>query len=86
MFSYEAVCRDQTAYLIMQRIDELKYEFPDDFPEDARDLVRKLLREEPSERIGAVDIEVLKAHTFFTGVHLGPISTSGSLFVHLKIL
>jgi hypothetical protein len=51
----------------MQRIDEMKFEFPDDFPELAKDLVNQLLREEPSERLGADDIENLKAHEFFAG-------------------
>lgn len=52
----------------MQKIDDLQYEFPEDFPPEARDLVSSLLREEPSERLGADDIELLKGHAFFSGM------------------
>jgi hypothetical protein len=61
-----AMCRDKTSYLTMQRIDDLQFEFPDNFPADAKSLVSELLREEPTDRLGADDIEKLKAHAFFS--------------------
>lgn len=54
----------------MQRIDALQYAFPDDFDAVARDLVEQLLVQEPSERLGADDLEKLKGHAFFAGAVL----------------
>lgn len=42
-------------YLIYQRILSLDYEIPEDFDEDALDLVKSLIKLEPSERLGAND-------------------------------
>lgn len=55
-------------YLTFQLITALELDFPDGFPAAARDLVEKLLREEPSRRLGARDIAELRAHPFFAGV------------------
>lgn len=68
-----AVCRDSTAYLIMQRIDALQYEFPEEFNAVAKDLVSQLLVEEPSERLGSDDLAKLKEHAFFAGMCLCPV-------------
>ncbi|GAB9476255.1 Agc/pdk1 protein kinase [Globisporangium polare] len=49
-----------------------KFEFPASVPEDTQDLIRRLLIQEPEERIGASQDEVgyaeLKNHPFFNGV------------------
>ena len=68
-----AVYRDSTAYLIMQRIDALQYEFPEEFDAAAKDLVSQLLVEEPSERLGSDDLAKLKEHAFFAGMCLCPV-------------
>lgn len=51
----------------MQRIDDLKYEFPENFPPDAQDLVKKVFQEDPSLRLGARNLEDVKNHAFFKG-------------------
>lgn len=42
-------------YLIYQKIQNLDYNYPDDFDPNARDLVSSLIILEPSERLGATD-------------------------------
>lgn len=55
-------------YLTFQLITNRELEFPENFPAAARDLVEKLLRAEPSERLGAAGLAPLRAHPFFSGV------------------
>ncbi|XP_065580101.1 3-phosphoinositide-dependent protein kinase 1-like isoform X3 [Artemia franciscana] len=58
-------------YAIFQKIMKLEYEYPDGFPDDARDIVTQLLVLEPSERLGAKDIgsyTSVKSHPFFSGL------------------
>jgi 3-phosphoinositide dependent protein kinase-1 len=58
-------------YDVFQKIIKVEYEFPEDFPEDAKDLVNQMLRFNPSQRLGCGSIEEnlcmvsLKAHRFF---------------------
>ncbi|PAV86944.1 hypothetical protein WR25_25612 [Diploscapter pachys] len=62
---------DESEYLIFKRIQKLLYKFPDDFPEDAKDLVEKILVLQPTERLGAVENgggEAVTKHSFFEGV------------------
>lgn len=42
-------------YLIYQKIQNLDYEYPDDFNQEARDLIDSLVKLEPLERRGALD-------------------------------
>lgn len=42
-------------YHIYQKIQNLDYEYPDEFDPNARDLVSSLIKLEPSERLGATD-------------------------------
>ena len=44
-------------------------------PEDARDLVTKLLRKKPEERLGAKNFEDLKNHCFFESIDFNNIQT-----------
>ncbi|KAK4504108.1 hypothetical protein PRZ48_005023 [Zasmidium cellare] len=55
-------------YLTFQKILALDYSFPDGFPEDARDLVERLLVLEPSNRL---PVEHIKSHRFFDGMQWG---------------
>lgn len=55
-------------YLTFQKILSLEYEFPQGFPEVAKDLVERLLVLEPSSRLS---IEHIKNHQFFEGVTWG---------------
>jgi serine/threonine protein kinase len=42
---------------------------PEDAPEVAQDLIKKLLLKDPSKRLGADDLNKLKAHPFFDDVN-----------------
>ena len=57
---------DDTHESVFDRIRTMKYEeLPEDVSEDARDLVSKLLVRDPSQRLGAKNINELKCHQFF---------------------
>lgn len=50
---------------------KLNYSFPDEFPNDAKDLIQSLLKEDPSQRLGVEEqggFEKLKAHKFFENI------------------
>jgi len=61
-------------YLTWQKIKQLDYSFPENFDEDAMDLIQRLLVREPSDRLGAGppgsdhDMKALRAHRFFETV------------------
>jgi len=42
---------------------------PEDVPEVAQDLIKKLLLKDPAKRLGADEIDNLKQHSFFEGVN-----------------
>ena len=57
-------------YLTFKRVLELKYRCPVGMPDDARDLIHRLLRLEPRERLGGGDGRAdrhaaIKAHAYF---------------------
>lgn len=56
-------------FLTFQKIINLEYSFPAEFPEVARDLVERLLVSDPSRRLS---IEHAKNHKFFEGITWGP--------------
>ncbi|KAI8371756.1 kinase-like domain-containing protein [Radiomyces spectabilis] len=68
MISGKSPFKAATDYLIFQKIKNLDYTFPEEFPPVARDLVEKLLVPEASQRLGAGNIDLLKQHPFFEGV------------------
>jgi len=53
-------------YLTFQKIVKLDYNFPPQFPNDAKDLVQKLLVLEPSAR---PEVEEIKSHPFFQPIN-----------------
>ncbi|KAL8870274.1 MAG: hypothetical protein Q9174_003644 [Haloplaca sp. 1 TL-2023] len=55
-------------FLTFQKIMDLNYEFPQDFPEVAKDLVERLLVLDPARRLS---IEHIKNHEFFAGITWG---------------
>lgn len=57
-------------YLIFQKIKSRELEFPSSIPDDAKDLIDKLLQVSPNDRLGTGSngYEKLKGHSFFKGI------------------
>jgi len=60
-------------YQTFQKIIKMEYELPDEIPDVAKDLIKKLLVEDPNHRIGSDTpegggYEALKSHPFFEGI------------------
>lgn len=71
MLSGRSPFKAATDYLIFQKVKNLEYAFPEEFPEVARDLVQRILVSEPQERLGSSSrggIDAIKQHPFFEGV------------------
>jgi len=60
--------RGASEYLTFQKILKRELEFPEDFPQLAKDLINKLLVLEPEKRLGAETYEDLMKHKFFEGI------------------
>merc|ERR1719230_232485 len=54
-------------YASFQRVMALDLQFPPGMPERPRDMISRILVKEADERLGALDIEELKAHPFWEG-------------------
>eukprot|EP01117_Protostelium_nocturnum_P008514 TRINITY_DN3051_c0_g1_i1.p1 TRINITY_DN3051_c0_g1~~TRINITY_DN3051_c0_g1_i1.p1 ORF type:complete len:729 (-),score=252.42 TRINITY_DN3051_c0_g1_i1:20-2137(-) len=72
---YQLICgktpfKGETNYFTFELIKKGDLQFPEDFPEDAKDLVSKLLVSDSSARLGAGEggYAALKAHRFFNGI------------------
>ncbi|EDV38666.1 uncharacterized protein Dana_GF24880, isoform A [Drosophila ananassae] len=65
--------RGSNDYIIFKEILDCAVDFPQGFDKDAEDLVRKLLKIDPRDRLGAQDefgyYESIRAHPFFAGVN-----------------
>ncbi|CAH7686326.1 PkB-like protein, partial [Phakopsora pachyrhizi] len=70
MISGKPPFKSRSEYLTFQKITQLDYQFPDNFPTEARDLISKLLVIVPSERLS---IEEIKRHKFFDGIDWGSV-------------
>ncbi|KAJ6230309.1 3-phosphoinositide-dependent protein kinase 1-related [Anaeramoeba flamelloides] len=69
MFYGKPPFRSSNEFKVFQKVLKREFRFPKKFPEQARDLVDKLLVINPEERIGAKgDFESLKSHPFFDGI------------------
>ncbi|KAI6222338.1 3-phosphoinositide-dependent protein kinase 1 [Aphelenchoides fujianensis] len=53
---------------IHKKMSTVKYKFPEGFDAAGKDLVRRLLVTEPTERLGSQGAEEIKNHEFFEGV------------------
>jgi 3-phosphoinositide dependent protein kinase-1 len=65
--------RAGSEYLIFQKITACDFSFPEDFDEDAKDLVSRLLQFDPKTRIGSNDLNeirycTIRKHRFFDGI------------------
>ena len=78
MFYGKTPFKERTNYLVFRKIEQLKIDFDEDdkiqIPEEAKDLISKILVKDPSKRLGAglpgteYDISHLKSHPFFKGI------------------
>nr|CAB3264758.1 3-phosphoinositide-dependent protein kinase 1-like [Phallusia mammillata] len=65
-------------YLTFQQILACKYEFPEEFDREAKDIIEQLLQLEPLERLGSKTrggYQALKSHKFFTGIEWDKLLT-----------
>lgn len=74
MISGQPPFRGATEYLIFQKILNGECSFPDEFDTHAKDLVLKLLRFNPKERLGSEDSNEnrylsIRSHPFFEGIN-----------------
>lgn len=79
MLSGKSPFKAPTDYLIFQKIKNLEYTMPDDFPHAAKDLIQRLLNSDPQQRLGSQSlggIQAIKDHPFFDGVDWEHIFTS----------
>lgn len=60
--------------------------FSENFNEDAKDLIKKLLVSEPKDRIGAFNLSEIKAHPFFKDINFETIRTSTFPFRPTRIM
>lgn len=68
--------KEKTNYLIFRKIEQLKIDFNPNvkIPEEAKDVITKILVKEPNKRLGAgepgseYDIKHLKSHPYFKGI------------------
>lgn len=68
-------------YMIFQKINNLELTFPENFNKDGEDLVRKLLVQNPRERLGMKDqsrYESIRKHKFFEDVDFSIIRTTSA--------
>jgi 3-phosphoinositide dependent protein kinase-1 len=78
MFFGKTPFKEKNNYLTFRKIEQLKIDFGDGekikIPDDAKDLISKILVKEPSKRLGGgepgteYDIAHLKSHPFFKGI------------------
>ena len=76
MFYGKTPFKEKTNYLIFRKIEQLKIDFPPNvkIPDEAKDLINRILVKEPSKRLGAgelgteYDISHLKNHPYFKGI------------------
>ncbi|OBZ84342.1 putative 3-phosphoinositide-dependent protein kinase 2, partial [Choanephora cucurbitarum] len=68
MLSGKSPFKAATDYLIFQKIKNLDYVVPDDFPETGKDIVQRLLTSEPETRLGVTGMEAIRDHPFFEDV------------------
>jgi serine/threonine protein kinase len=67
MFTGITPFADKTDYLTFQKINKCEYDMPNNIPEDARDLISKMLKLKKEERITLTD---LKKHAYLSNPNL----------------
>lgn len=74
-FTGKTPFKGKTQELTFEQIKECKFEIPDTVPEVAKDLIQKILRKNPEDRLGAQNIQDLMNHQFFNGINFETVST-----------
>ena len=83
MFYGKTPFKEKTNYLIFRKIEQLKIDFNPNvnIPEEAKDLINKILVKDPCKRLGAgetgseYDIKHLKNHPYFKGINWDNLHT-----------
>jgi serine/threonine protein kinase len=78
MLSGKSPFKAATDYLIFQKIKNLEYTIPQDFPPVGKDIVERLLVSDPEKRLGSGDIQAIKEHAFFEGIDWENIFSSNA--------
>ncbi|KAI7901210.1 kinase-like domain-containing protein [Cokeromyces recurvatus] len=79
MLSGKSPFKAATDYLIFQKIKNLEYTIPDNFPQTGKDIIEKLLVSDPERRLGSLatgGIQAIKEHAFFEGIDWENLFTS----------
>lgn len=85
MLSGKSPFKAPTDYLIFQKIKNLEYTMPDNFPEVAKDIIRRLLVKNPRERLGAGGkIDDIKQHPFFENIDWNNLFIEPSPYAYLR--
>lgn len=89
MYCKKTPFKDKTNFLIFRKIEQMSIDFPEEanVPDDAKDLIMKILVKEPEHRLGAgekgsdYDIEHLKKHPYFKGIDFNNLHNKAPPFV-----
>jgi serine/threonine protein kinase len=71
----------ETVQEVFENIHNLRITWPDDIPPLARDLISKLLKLNPEERLGANGSNEVKEHPYFSGINWDTLLTQEASFV-----
>ncbi|KAL0486748.1 3-phosphoinositide-dependent protein kinase [Acrasis kona] len=84
--AYFLIDRGDSEYDTFNKILEREIEFPQDFDPNARDLIEKLLKIDPKERLGMSENGYLdiKTHPFFSGIDFDNIHDCTPPVMHNK--
>ena len=75
MFTGKPPFRAENIFLLIEKIQKEKLNFPNEFPETAKDLCLSLLKVNVEERLGFKGIWEIKNHPFFGGINFETIYT-----------
>lgn len=84
LFTGETPFQSTSEIGTFENIINVSYDLPDTIPEDAKDLIRRMLKFKPEERLGSgsasesLTINDLKAHPFFKDIDWGNLTSEDS--------
>lgn len=74
LFEGKTPFAEQSEDKIFEKIKKVDLNFTEETPEEAKDLILKLLVKIPEDRLGYQDIDDIKAHSFFSGINFNNIT------------